>query len=303
MPLLPFFQADFFDRIESLDSALDLADTHFRNASSLNTSLSSFLMWQNQYTYAWAVKNRTQFILAYYHKYVYFPAPPKPLSSEAIGWAFEYMKQINGPGTGVSRIEGFTEPSLKNIPHYPSRSTITEYLYERSHVASLQGDSFRSQRASMNHLLRNEKVLFRPYRSSDMKACGELFDRWKSQRLRTLENPQGEKMILSAQKAHFQTLLHGEKWGISAWVVFLGNRLSAYTAGVPLSQDTFGVLLEVTDLTIKGLSAYIFSTLCRQLDGFDYVNTGDAEGLPRLAESKEHWHPYKKIALFALDPI
>jgi hypothetical protein len=113
----------------------------------------------------------------------------------------------------------------------------------------------------------------------------------------------GEKMILSAQKSHLRALLQGESWGMSAWVVFLGNRLAAYTAGAPLNGETFGLFVEVTDLGIKGLSAYIFSTLCRQLEGYAYVNTGDAEGLPRLAESKEHWHPIKKLALCALDPL
>jgi hypothetical protein len=34
-----------------------------------------------------------------------------------------------------------------------------------------------------------------------------------------------------------------------------------------------------------------------------YINTGDAEGLPRLAESKEHWHPFKRSQLTAVDPF
>src|SRR5208282_844411 len=186
----------------------------------------------------------------------------------------------------ISRIEGFTEEALKNLPPYPVHPTLTEYVYDRSRVANLQGDSYRSQRALVNHLLKEQKVLFRPYRSSDLKACGELFELWKSQRLSSAQGQMAEKMILSAQKAHLRTFLHGEDWGMSAWVVFLGKRLAAYTVGAPLSRNTFGVFLEVTDLTVKGLSAYIFSTLCRQWEGYGFVNTGDAEGLPRLAESK-----------------
>jgi hypothetical protein len=260
-------------------------------------------MWQDEFAYAWAVKKNSQFILAHYEKYVYFPVPPQPLTPESLEEAFEYMKGVNGPGPGISRIEGFTGEALKKLPPYPIRPTLTEYVYDRSRVASLQGDSYRSQRALVHQLLREHKVLFRPYRSSDLEACGGLFEVWKSQRLPIYHGQMGEKMILSAQKAHGQALLHGERWGMSAWVVFLGERLAAYTAGAPLNGETFGVFLEVTDLTVKGLSAYIFSTLCRQMEGYAFVNTGDAEGLPHLAESKMHWHPLKKLALYALDPL
>ncbi len=295
--------ADFFDRIEPLDSALDSAGIFFGSASSLSSSLPSFLMWQDDFAYAWAVKKNTHFILAYYGTNVYFPVPPQPLTKESLALAFQYMAQVNGPGAGVSRVEGFTETDLQNIPPYPVHPTLTEYCYERTRIAELQGDSYRSQRSLANHLLREERVLFRPYRSSDLKSCGELFETWKSQRLPNLQGQMGEKMIHSAQKAHLRTLLQGDSWGMSAWVVLLENRLAAYTAGAPLNKETFGIFLEVTDLHIKGLPAYIFSTLCRQLEGYSFVNTGDAEGLPRLAESKDHWHPVKKLALFAVDPL
>jgi hypothetical protein len=112
----------------------------------------------------------------------------------------------------------------------------------------------------------------------------------------------GEKMLLSSQKAHLRALLSGEDWGMEAWVVLLGDRLAAYSMGASLGEGTYGLYLEVTDLTVKGLSAYIFTNICRQVEDHVLVNTGDAEGLPRLAESKDHWHPAKKPQLFAADP-
>lgn len=233
------------------------------------------------------------------------PSSPHPLNNETLVWAFHYMTQVNGPGRGISRIEGLTESNLKSLSShpFPVRRTLTEYLYDRSQMAALHGNAFRSQRALVNRWLRAGSVLYRPYRSSDLKACGDLYELWKSQRLPALQGQMGERMIRSAQKAHLRTLLQGEAWGLSPWVVFSGGRMAAYTVAGPLQRDTLGVFLEVTDLSLKGLSAYVFSTLCRQWEGFTFVNTGDAEGLPHLAESKEHWHPLKKLALYALDPL
>ena len=113
----------------------------------------------------------------------------------------------------------------------------------------------------------------------------------------------GEKMLLASQKAHLRALTQGEAWGLKAAVVLLGNRLAAYTMGGALDEGTLGVYLEVADLTIKGLSAYIFQNLCRQMESYTFINTGDAEGLPKLAESKDHWHPIRKLPIFALDPL
>ena len=244
MPTLP--HAGFFDRIEPLnpnqDNGLDWSESPFANTTSLSGSLPSFLIWQDEFAYAWAVKKNIHFILAHYNKYVYMPVPPQPVTEESLAWAFGYMASVNGPGPGISRIEGVTHLGLKKPPvgPYQPRPILTEYIYDRSHVASLQGNDFRSQRALLNHLLREEKVLFRPYRSSDLKACCELFELWKGQRLPALQGQMGEKMILSAQKAHLRALLQGERVGMSSWVVFVGERLAAYTSGAPSTPKLTG---------------------------------------------------------------
>lgn len=261
-------------------------------------------MWQDEFTYALVTKGPASLIVALYGKYAYFPIPPKPFNKETFQAAFEYMKAVNGPGQGISRVEGLTEDQKKEAEGwgFPSRPTLAEYLYDRSQVAGLQGDPYRAKRGEINHLLKNHSVVLRPYRQGDLKACGDLFEIWKSRRLPALQGEMGEKMLLSSQKAHFRALHQGEDWGMDAWVVVLGNRLAAYSVGASLAPDTYGIYLEVTDLTVKGLSAYIFANVCRQVEGHAFINGGDAEGLPRLAESKEHWHPVRRLQLYAIDP-
>jgi hypothetical protein len=179
---------------------------------------------------------------------------------------------------------------------------LTEYLYDRSLLTGLHGDPYRSKRAEVNHFLKGNTVLLRPYRKSDLSACGDLFELWKNQRLPTLKGEMGEKMILSSQKAHLRALTQGADWGLDAWVVFVGQKLAGYTLGGSINNTTYGTYIEVTDLTVKGLSAYIFTNVCRQVEAYSLINAGDAEGLPRLAEAKEHWHPVEKLVLHALDP-
>jgi hypothetical protein len=303
LPLIALPHADFFDQIDPLNMDPERAVSFFPS-SFLTASIPSFLMWQDEFLYAWAVKDNTHFILAHYDKYVYLPVPPKPFTRQSLELAFLYLRQVNGPGPGISRIEGLSE-SEKNLAQswgFPTRLALTEYLYDQRKLASLSGDPYRAKRAEIHHLVKNYPVLFRPYRKKDIQACGDLYEFWKSQRLPAFKGEMGERMLMSSQKAHFRTLREGENWGLKAWVVLLGSRLAAYTVGAPLDDNTFGVYLEVADLTVKGLSAYIFHNLCRQMESYPFINTGDAEGLPRLAESKEHWHPVQKLGVFAVDP-
>lgn len=261
-------------------------------------------MWQDEFAYALVTKDAASFIVAFYDKYVYFPIPPQPFNAETLKIAFNYMRIVNGPGTGISRIESLTEEQKRQaeIWGFPARPTLIEYLYDRSQVAGLHGDPYRAKRAEINHLLKEQAVVLRPFRKSDLKACGDLYELWKSQRMPHLKGEMGEKMLVSAQKAHFRALHQGEDWGMDAWVVVLANRLAAYSVGATLSSDTYGVYLEVADLTVKGLSAYIFANICRQVEPYAFINAGDAEGLPHLAEAKEHWHPTRRLQLFAIDP-
>ena len=304
LPIISLPHSDFFDAVEPLESSLEKAQLIFHPASALSCSLPSFLMWRDEFAYALCSKGSASFIAAHYGQYVYFPTPPQPFTEENLKSAFNYMKKVNGPGPGISRVEGLTESQKKSAESwgFGTRPGLTEYLYDRALTAGLHGDPYRAKRAEMNHLLKENAVVLRPYRKSDLKNCGELFELWKGQRMPAFQGAMGEKMLLSSQKAHLRALLEGEDWGMDAWVVLLGNRLAAYSAGCALSADTYGVYLEVTDLTVKGLSAYIFANVCRQMESFAFINTGDAEGLPRLAESKEHWHPCRRVELYAVDP-
>lgn len=296
--------AEFFDLVQPLDTDLDRAQGFLFPAQGLNVSLPGLLMWQDEFAYALAVKGALGFIFALYEKYVYCPVPPKPFTQESLTDAFTYMEKVNGKGFGISRIEGLTgsQATQAKAWGFPTRSTLTEYLYEREKLAGLHGDPYRAKRAEINHLLKEQAIVMRPYRALDLTACGELYELWKTQRLPALKGEMGERMILASQKAHLRVLVQGEDWGMTGWVVKAGDRLAAYSWGATLGNGTFGVFLEVADLTVKGLSAYIFTNLCRQVEDHPWVNTGDAEGLPRLAESKEHWHPAEKRPFFAADP-
>jgi len=299
-----FPHPDYFREAVPLAWSREAFQKAFFPHASLAGSYPGLMQWQDHFQYALASRDAASFLLAAYDRYAYLPLPPRPLTRESLDVAFGWLDLVNGPdASGISRIEGLTKDQADACSSWgrPVRRVLTEYVYDREKVAGLHGDPYRAKRADVNHLLKNQAVSFRPYRAGDADACRKVFTRWSADRSLRLEGSTGSLLLGHAAKAHDRVLAEGASWGLSGSVVEVEGDILGYTFGARLSPDTFGILLEVADLTVKGLSAYIFSRLCASLEGFAFVNGGDAEELPGLAEAKDHWHPVSKPDFYAVD--
>jgi uncharacterized protein len=65
-----------------------------------------------------------------------------------------------------------------------------------------------------------------------------------------------------------------------------------------LDKDTFCILYEITDLTIKGLSQFIFRQFCSELKDYRYINVMDDSGLENLKRVKLSYRPLKVIPAY-----
>lgn len=261
-------------------------------------------MWRDRYQYVLAHKNDTIVLLSTCPGEVYAPRPPAPFTETSLKTLYEYLAQVNGPAPGPSRVEGLTEAQAEQAKSwgYQPRLLSTDFVYDRSKLAGLHGDSFRDRRNEMNRISRDHETTLRPFTASDLPTCADLYQRWKEERAPKLD-PIGERMMEQSQKAHQRLLANHAAWGLQAWVLEVDRRLAAYSVVGPLSEDTLGVWAEVSDLTVRGAAAYIFVQLCREHSAFAWVNSGDAEFLPGLKDAKERWHPAQRLDQFALDPI
>ena len=302
---VPLPHADHFQSARPLQAARDDFERAFFPHASLAGCYAGLLQWQDHFLYALARSGGTSYVLSLYDgRYAYLPMPPRPLTRESLETAFGYMARVNGPDArGVSRIEGLTKEESDRVASwgYPIRRVSQEFVYDRARVAGLHGDPYRAKRADVNHLLKHYGASFRAFHPGDAESCMKVYGRWSAERALRLKGETGERMLRHAEAAHARVMKDGADWGLSGWVVEVEGEIMAYAFGTRLSPDTHGVLLEVADLTVKGLSAYIFSRVCSTLEGCVFVNGGDAEELPGLAEAKEHWHPVCKTEIYAVD--
>ncbi len=76
--------------------------------------------------------------------------------------------------------------------------------------------------------------------------------------------------------------------------------IRAYTFGYERLPNVFCILLEIADRSVPGAAQTLFRECCREAahQGYEFINTMDAFGLPSLARSKRTYGPVAMLASY-----
>lgn len=233
--------------------------------------------------------------------------------------AFEVMDAYNREhrAEGRSRVEYVSEEMLERI----GRSGVqlepmgADYVYDVRRMIDLAGGDLASKRQLRNRFMRNYEYRVEMYEAlRHREACEELLKLWKGQ-----QDEPGADRSSSAIKRHKEslacqrTLEHAHLLGLTGMVVYTkarvadGNpanadwRLSGFTFGENLGRDQSSILIEKTDLSVKGLAQFIFNEFCTRCWAHrPLVNAGDDWGLESLAWTKMSYRPVRLMQKYVL---
>ena len=237
--------------------------------------------------------------------FLYWPPLSREIPAVAVDACFERMREINHGGS-LTRIENVAEEELGafDARKYRARLRGHEYVYRRADVAALRGNGHKSRRGEVNAFERVHAGAYtwRPYGGDDFNACAILFDRWLDGRFQKHDNETYRQMLAENRGVHRLVLAHAGRLGLVGRVVEVDGWVAAYTFGYRLNADTFCVLFEVADLSVKGLAAFVFNRFCRDeaLSGFTWVNAMDDFAAEHLAQAKRTWRPARLQAVYAV---
>ena len=245
-------------------------------------------------------------------------------SDRALAACWEIMDDYNAahhvPDRG--RIEYASEELLARF----DRSKLdvqrmgTDYLYDVARMIDLAGGDLASKRQSKNRFLRNYHSRVETYdKSKHFGECCALLDQWKShQDSQHAMQITADANSIKRQKESLATRLaleYAEELGLKGMVVYVdsnkpeaegvadapGSSLRAFTFGEHLGTDQSSIVIEKTDLDIKGLAQFIFSEFCRlHFPDRPLVNVGDDWGLETLAWTKMSYRPVKLLQKYVL---
>ncbi len=286
-------------------------------------SLSSYafanhFIWQDFFDFYYAVhqtkerdyKNNINSYLCIFAKQgddYFMPILPLPCRIECLSYvntvykAYQFMLDSNR-NPEIARIENVPEEYLSAFIDrgFTGIQKEADYVYLTQDLCELKGNRYKQQRHAYNAFLRdNKSIQYGPYQSMDKDACIELYDRWRQTRARRYDDLIYQAMLDDSKSAHRIGITYAEALGLVGRTVKTDEKLCAYTFGYALNSETFCILFEISDLSIKGVSQFIFREFCRELlSSYKWINTMSDSGLENLKRVKRAYHPKQIISSY-----
>ncbi len=263
-------------------------------------------IWRDLFTYEWMELEGHLCLVAGNAEGCFLALPPvgPDPCGPALTGAFAVLSERNKV-QALTRIENVPESlaACCRDRKYRVAPKGPDYLYRRDDLAGLHGDRYKSQRVDYNHCVKQSRPRFRAFRPDDADACVALFRHWQQGVKPDGASDLAVHLATDAEHAHPQGITHAAELGLVGRVVEVEGRIVAYTFGYALNAQTFCVLFEIADRKVKGLGAYIFREFCRELEGYEFINTMDDSGLDGLRRAKLAYHPIRLVESFIISPF
>jgi len=231
--------------------------------------------------------------------FLYLSPQGKEISWGLVEEIFKILDGLNKnkEASRIENVEAGQVPFYRNLG-YDSVIKSYDYLCLRSDLVNLQGDRFKSKRASANYFTRHYDFEFLPFASQYKAECLRLYDRWMSQRKSRTNDRIYLGMMEDSRASLKIALANYRALDFIGRVVKVNREIKAFTFGYRLNPDTFCVLYEIAELSIKGLAQFIFRSFASELKGVKFVNIMDDSGLKNLQEVKMSYRPVRLIPAY-----
>jgi len=235
--------------------------------------------------------------------FMYLPPLGENVSSAVVDECFEEMESVNGRG-GVTRIENVPAQQLCLFPpdQYVCGKRGDEYCYRREDIADFKGKAYKSKRSSYNGFVAHCPHDYLPYTPDMLQACLGLYEEWAEQRKDAQADEIYRHMIDENRKVHECVLRRSCELGLTGRVVKVDGKIKAYTFGFGLNPETFCILFEIADLSVKGLATYIFREFCRDPDveTYSFINAMDDFGMENIRQTKMSFVPCALLPVYTV---
>ena len=176
----------------------------------------------------------------------------------------------------------------------PGQFTFTEdrdyadYIYLRSDLSTLKGKKFQAKR---NHINRFRNTYpdyeYTPITPDRIQECLDLEAEWcKVNHCDQQEGTGNERRALIYALHNFEAL------GQTGGILHVNGKIVAFTFGMPINHETFGVHVEKADTSIEGAYAMINYEFANRIpEQYIYINREEDLGLEGLRKAKLSYQP------------
>jgi hypothetical protein len=268
----------------------------FRDYPLSSYHFSAIFLWSDFFEFDFQVIDGYLCVFAKHRlgTFLYLPPLGASLNTGIIEKCFDELNRLNARKTS-SRIENLTQEDLVcfDSQKYRIVEKSKEYSYQGRDIAELRGNKFKSKRSSYNQFVKNNRHQWIGFDRRCLTECRELYDHWAQNRKAANTDDIYQAMLEENRQVHERIFQYYDEIGLEGRLVLVDEKPQAYTFGYPLNDDTFCVLVEITNLNIKGLSVYTFSRFCADqfVRAYPFINVMDDFAMDNIARVKESFHP------------
>ena len=176
----------------------------------------------------------------------------------------------------------------------PEQFTFTEdrdyadYIYLRSDLSTLKGKKFQAKR---NHINRFRNTYpdyeYTPITPDRIQECLDLEAEWCK-----VNNCDQQEGTGNERRALIYALHNFEALGLTGGILHVNAKIVAFTFGMPINHETFGVHVEKADTSIEGAYARINYEFAKRIpEQYIYINREEDLGLEGLRKAKLSYQP------------
>ncbi len=264
-------------------------------------SFANIYIWRSIYDIKWEIIENCLcvFFQDKIGSFMYLPPLAKERQPKVAREAFAIMDRIN-KNKDISRIENIQQDDLEYYCAlgYLAHEKYPDYLCLKDDLAGLMGNKYKSQRASYNYFIKHYDFDWRKLIPIDVPDLLSLFNSWIKQRKAFSSDNIYCGMLEDSRKVIKEALVNYKQLNLEGIVVKVDKKIKAFSFGYRLNNDTFCILYEITDLSIKGLAQFIFRKFSQELKGYKYINIMDDSGLENLRKTKLSYKPARLIPAY-----
>lgn len=264
-------------------------------------TFTNFFMWRHFYRFQWSCYKEWFLFICHpigEEPYALQPMGPSP-RIEPIRILLDFLKEeFHCANPSIKKADSRCVHELNPNEEFeiqPMREHF-DYVYSSQDLISLAG---RKYHAKKNHLNRFEKTYlhsYQPLSSQWISECLKVLDQWCIVR-DCAQHP----LLLAETKAVQEVLLHWDRLGLQGGIVFIQDKVSAFSFGELLNPDTAVIHAEKADPGIPELFTVINQRFCQNAwSHVPYINREQDLGEPGLRQSKLSYHPVQLVEKFLI---
>jgi hypothetical protein len=161
-----------------------------------------------------------------------------------------------------------------------------DYVYRCDEMAELKGKKFDGKRNRIKKFESSFAHAYEKLRPEHVDGCRLLLHEWYDAKGNSDPYMKAEKEAILEALAMFKELR------LTGGAVTVADRIEAFTLGMPLTDDTALIQIEIASPAFPGLAQWINREFVRrEWSGFRFINREQDVGVPGLRKAKLSYQP------------